>query len=118
MPEEHCANNCEALAPATPIIETAGGTTDPDNANSGSGVYVLFAVVVALLILATFALASCVGAIGSYVASDIAQNEGIELDFDRDPLDDLERLLENETYYPYDDFMGWDFETAEPTARA
>ncbi len=67
-------DNLPERAPQPPIIESAGGTTDPDNANSGPGAYVLFAIYVALVVLLFVGLTSCVGALGAVVSSTIDED--------------------------------------------
>ena len=50
-----------------PVIESASATTSPDNANSGNGAYVVFAVVAVLLLVLVTGLSSCASAL-----SDVA----------------------------------------------
>ena len=50
-----------------PVIESASATTSPDNANSGNGAYVVFAVVAVLLLVLVSGLSSCASAL-----SDVA----------------------------------------------
>ena len=55
-----------------PVIESASATTSPDNANSGNGAYVVFALVAVLLLVLVSGLSSCAGAL-----SDVAwRNSG------------------------------------------
>lgn len=60
--------------PQSPIIESASGTTDPNNRHSGAGAYVIFAIAVALLALLLFSVTSCVNALGPLVASSYEED--------------------------------------------
>lgn len=64
-----------------PVIETASATTDPDNARSGPGAYVAFAIAAALVALFVLGLSSCVAAVGDFVASDIGRSECVHEDY-------------------------------------
>lgn len=64
-----------------PVVETASATTDPDNARSGPGAYVAFALAAALVALFVFGLSSCVAALGDFVASDIGRSERVNADY-------------------------------------
>lgn len=57
------------LAPEAPVIESASGTTDPRNSESGPTAYVVFGVVVALLVLLAMSFSSCSSALGSIASS-------------------------------------------------
>lgn len=51
------------------VIEGPSATTDPDNANSGPGAYLLFALAIALLVALYLGLASCVDSLGAIAAN-------------------------------------------------
>ena len=65
MPED----NAPARRDETPVVEGPSATTDRDNANSGPAAYVIFAIAVALLVVLVMSLTSCVGALGTFVAT-------------------------------------------------
>ena len=46
-----------------PVIESASATTSPDNANSGNGAYIVFALVAVLLLVLVSGLSSCASAL-------------------------------------------------------
>lgn len=90
MPEE----NVPASRPQTPIIESPSGTTDPDNSNSGVSAYVIFAIAIALLAVTLLSLSSCVSAVGTFVANDIAEKD--ETTLDSDDLETLDELTDRD----------------------
>ena len=74
---EHHAD--AGLVPESPVIESASGTTDPRNSDSGSTAYVVFGVVVALLALLAMSVSSCSTALGSIAGSSyLWEGEGYD----------------------------------------
>ena len=72
MPEDQYTPDAEKSLeqrPETPIIESASGTTDPENANSGIAAYVIFGAAVALLAVLCLGITSCVSTLGTIAAT-------------------------------------------------
>lgn len=69
MPESEQADARER------VIETASGTTSPDNAKSGPAAYVIFAVVVAVLLALASSVSSCASAASQLMVSGLAQDD-------------------------------------------
>lgn len=98
----------EGAEPAEPVIESASATTSPENARSGNGAYVIFAVVAVLLIALVSALSSCAGILSdaawrSVGARSWGYGGGQQQYWDQDDtwldlLDELE-LYGQDTYY-------------------
>ena len=67
------------LVPESPVIESASGTTDPRNSESGPTAYVVFGVVVGLLVLLAMSISSCTAALGSIASSSyLWEDEGYD----------------------------------------
>ena len=65
------------LVPEAPVIESASGTTDPRNSESGPTAYVVFGVVAGLLVLLAMSVSSCTAALGSIASSSyLWEDEG------------------------------------------
>ncbi len=76
-----------------PIMESASGTTDPDNQNSGPGAYIIVALVLGVLLILTASLSSCTSRLSRY-SSPLSVTDGYgHLDWD-DTLDDNMDMLE------------------------
>lgn len=99
MTDDHDDNTWMPV-PTAPIIESASGTTDPDNANSGSGAYVAFAVVAAIILMLTLFLTNFVGAIGDSFVTDMEGSEALTRDLD--DMDDLLLDLFDNGYVEYE----------------
>ena len=81
-----------------PVIESASGTTSPDNQNSGAFAYVVFGVVVGLLLLVVGGLSSCTSSLLRLAALGIGtvDEQGAE------PTEDLPQdwgLTQDDTRY-------------------
>lgn len=78
------------------VIESASGTTDPDNSRSGAGAYVVFLVVVGLLLALVTSASGCVGWLVGAVAegSRGATDEGARLE-EAPPDPDLDLDLDD-----------------------
>ena len=60
---------------ASPVIETPGGTTNPDNSRSGGAAYVIFGVSVGIILALVLMLSSCMSTL-SDVALRRAERSG------------------------------------------
>lgn len=84
------------------VIESASGTTDPENASSGPAAYVVFLVVVALLVALATGVSGCVSSLAEVAVGSAgrlserapSRDERVEeIDLD---LDDVHDLFSNE----------------------
>ena len=55
----------------TPIVETAAGTTSPDNSNSGSKAYVIAIIAIVAMLLYGIAMSGCVSLMSNFVAEEM-----------------------------------------------
>lgn len=62
----------DAKPSTEPIIETAAGTTSPDNANSGKFAYVITILTLVLLVMVGTSLSSCVQLMAEVAISDLS----------------------------------------------
>ncbi|MDM8271734.1 hypothetical protein [Thermophilibacter provencensis] len=88
-----------------PVIESASATTSPDNSNSGHAAYVIFGCGIALLVILTLGLSSCVSTVSKLVVNDHAldHGNGYELYYDHDGYDGYDD-------YDYLDDFGLEFD--------
>lgn len=96
------------------IVESASGTTSPDNADSGPFAYVAFGIGVALLALLVLSFTSCVGSVAKIAAVGAERNDvrvrdllpdgGVRFDYDPDGIDGLD--VEDWVGLPDDDWLG------------
>ena len=88
----------------TPVIESASGTTDPENSRSGGAAYVIFGLAVALLVVLCLGVSSCTSALGTLVSAGLDDTDGYDeydlYDYYDDHHDPYEDLLT-----PEDDFL-------------
>lgn len=100
--------------PKTPVIETAAGTTDPENSKSGNKAYAIAAAALVALLVVGTGLSGCIHFVGdivglgmsSYENDTYAQpyqqyyedNDGYD-----DPLEFLDDYIEDEDSYTYYD---------------
>ena len=122
MPEDQYTPDAEKSLeqrPETPIIESASGTTDPENANSGIAAYVIFGAAVALLAVLCLGITSCVSTLGTIAAthSDSYGFGGFGDSYGNEDLFDHHE----DSLVPEDDFFseldGWDTTEDEWFAR-
>ena len=99
-----------------PVVESASGTTDPENSSSGIGAYVIFGVAVALLAVLCLGVSSCTGMLGTLAAQSYDRSYGHDLDgFGHDnPYDEFydefyDELLspDDDPYYDFGDDLDW-----------
>lgn len=95
-----------------PVIESASGTTDPENSSSGIGAYVVFGVAVALLAVLCLGVSSCTGMLSTLAAQSHDHSNGYDLDgFGHDdPYYDLyDEFLspDDDPYYDFGDDLDW-----------
>ena len=95
-----------------PVIESASGTTDPDNSSSGIGAYVVFGVAVALLAVLCLGVSSCTGMLSTLAAHSYDHSYGYDLDgFGHDdPYDEFyDEFLspDDDPYYDFGDDLDW-----------
>lgn len=91
----------------TPIIESASGTTDPENSHSGGAAYVIFGLAVVLLVLLCLGISSCTSTLGTLVSTDFGGGRGhgghdlFDDYYDEDPYEDV--LVPEDDYL--DDYL-------------
>lgn len=73
----------KTMPEASPVIETPGGTTSPDNSRSGAAAYVIFGVSVGILLALVLMLSSCMSTL-SDVALRRAERSGDAWSYDYD----------------------------------
>lgn len=104
-----------------PYVESASGTTNPDNGNSGPAAYVIAAVAAAVLLLSLGTLASCakevlataVETYGDEVLNEFT-DDGFGFEDDYDDLTDEELEKQFKEYLENRESGGSEVDTSEP----